>query len=590
MRMEKELLFCGSNRKETLKKLIGIYDDIAIEADGIKRAVIPNEPMRRVVLIHAERGLGKTRLAMELYKHLSSTVDVNDYWPSNYEQYSERVAVMPRAESCSYKTIPPYLWWGVQVADNPNPGNTIFSSLDDLFPHLVSMRMAHRDVEGNLDIIKELADTAIELGLGVAEDQFGLSAIKRIGEAVSSIGKIVSKKRSESGSALEEGNERAKSVNDEVLSDLDRLLNPRSKYFAHRPAVILVDDAQYADKDPALAAFLEQLISKSAQNNWPILIVLTHWSRQLNETENGQGEIIPPSLVSQVLDHARHSEDHDLGKFAQQRGGSLSKNNYIEFDLSNAVDDLTPAILDLFPNIDRMTVAEIVEMTGGNPRKLEQIIETMRDETHWFEGNDFQKNLTNEGKIEVLAISRLPIEKIVYKRLMDTPKEIRGSMGLASTFGTSFIVDLVVKLAKAQVELEARPNLELSENKYKFLKEIVDKSQNDIGRFSEPLFYDAASKYRKNAGADFASWPSDEVLFEALDELLGKLINEPDAFNHLTDDDLAHSFSVTAERMIEMEDTRAGLALARLVSVENKRGNPEGAYAAANQFIEGFKP
>ena len=45
-----------------------------------------------------------------------------------------------------------------------------------------------------------------------------------------------------------------------------------------------------------------------------------------------------------------------------------------------------------------------------------------------------------------------------------------------------------------------------------------------------------------------------------------------------------------AERMISMEETWEGLAFARLVSIENTRGNYEGAYDAANRFIEGFGP
>ncbi|MDQ0314947.1 hypothetical protein [Amorphus orientalis] len=42
--------------------------------------------------------------------------------------------------------------------------------------------------------------------------------------------------------------------------------------------------------------------------------------------------------------------------------------------------------------------------------------------------------------------------------------------------------------------------------------------------------------------------------------------------------------------MIALDDSRAGPALARLVSIENARGNYEGAYDAANRFIEGFRP
>ncbi len=74
----------------------------------------------------------------------------------------------------------------------------------------------------------------------------------------------------------------------------------------------------------------------------------------------------------------------------------------------------------------------------------------------------------------------------------------------------------------------------------------------------------------------------------ALDELLAELVVAPEQFDSLCADDLAEALSLAGMRMREVGVPEAGLALARLVAIENGRGNPEGGYAAALRFIDGF--
>lgn len=82
----------------------------------------------------------------------------------------------------------------------------------------------------------------------------------------------MAKKKSNSNALFSDG------VVDGVMSDLSTVFSPRSRLFARVPLVVLIDDAQFADRDPATAAFVERLIVQSAQERWPLLLVKARFS------------------------------------------------------------------------------------------------------------------------------------------------------------------------------------------------------------------------------------------------------------------------------------------------------------------------
>lgn len=365
------------------------------------------------------------------------------------------------------------------------------------------------------------------------------------------------------------------------MDDLSNLFAPSSAQFAGIPLVMLIDDAQFADRDPALATFVEKLIARSAVEKWPLLLMITHWSRQLNEWRDMNDAEHPRSRIAQVLNSAQ--------------GVSLATQNYTEIDLGEPVDDLAPALVGQFPGINLETINLIVNKSGGNPRKLEQIAARMHAYPVWFEKNDIEKNdkaleLTDEGREAVFALSDLPIDDLVLERLGDTAPAVRRSLLLASVMGSRFIVDLVDRMAEARFQNGARDDLEEGERKYRFVRDVVDRSRNDIASFSERLFSDAAKAYRERglARQELEGWPDETDLYAALDSLLADMVDDPYCFDGLSDDDRAHALSVSADRMQLNGSAKAGLALAQLVRIENRRGNPEGAYDAAQQFIAGF--
>ena len=152
------------------------------------------------------------------------------------------------------------------------------------------------------------------------------------------------------------------------------------------------------------------------------------------------------------------------------------------------------------------------------------------------------------------------------------------------------MIDLVDRLGQARFASNEREHLESAEEQYRFLRDVMDTSRNDVATFTERLFYDAANEYRESGLINQAvvDWPADQELYSALDDLLEQVVREPESFESLNSDDLAECLSLAGTRMANDGSEFAGLAFARLARVEGQRGNLEGAYAAARKFVEGF--
>lgn len=96
-----------------------------------------DNPEPQVVLLTGERGVGKTRLAMEFYRWLSEQADAkgpNGYWPDASEFFENELAVNPPRHLCKFENDIPYLWWGLRVERDG------FARHDDyLAPHMARL-------------------------------------------------------------------------------------------------------------------------------------------------------------------------------------------------------------------------------------------------------------------------------------------------------------------------------------------------------------------------------------------------------------------------------------------------------------------
>lgn len=587
--MSRELLFSGQNRKEDVRRLKRLYDEVAAFAEIGGDVVRRSDTSMRVALIEAERGLGKTRLAMELYRHLTLTSDAGHYWPDTSGRDGEAAAVMPQADAFDYSRPLPFLWWGLPVSQGASVGSTLLRSLPDLLPHLVSARIAARRRASGRALLTEAADLAAEFGIPVLEtalDIVGIGIFKRLAETAFKVGNILKQHSKGEPDAVANATEKLDTLTEAALSDLSLLFSPQSRIFAGVPLVVFIDDAQFADDDRGIAELLERLIERARSEHWPLLLIITHWSRQMNEWRGKDGTLNRPSEVARLLSRLfQVSEDDDA-----ETTEFLNPEVLHHFDLSEPVENLSDAVRDRFGGLSDADITAIVEKSGGNPRKLEQISARMLRKPRWFEGNDVDAALTKEGREAVMALADLPIEEVVLERFRDTPPEVRRSVVLASLFGNRFVCELVDQFAIEQFAEPARDALETGERAYRFLHSVIDRSRDDIGVFNEKLFLDAAIEYRESgiARQELQHWPDENDLFTRLDWLLEQIVCNPQIRKGLGWHDQAEALSLAAKRMRNAGEPTAGMALALLVAAEFHRGNREGAFDAALSFQNGF--
>src|SRR5258708_27969493 len=192
------------------------------------------DPCPQVVVIKAERGLGKTRLALEFYKWLRESEDgwlTKSYWPDAVEIADRNLDVNPDPERCKVFEVPiPYLWWGLRAADigaeNGVPGEAIGTYDRFLAPHLASLLLKTEMTNNAWSLAKAMASVGIDLGAGAVHKDTVLS----IGKGIFRIAEILL--GSVDQRALNEAMEHSRSRAESILADLRREFKPGTLTYA----------------------------------------------------------------------------------------------------------------------------------------------------------------------------------------------------------------------------------------------------------------------------------------------------------------------------------------------------------------------
>ena len=126
----------------------------------------------RVVVLLAEPGLGKTRLAQELYARLVAREQggAPGYWPPTLGEDGDNLRVNPPLEACDQGAPLPFLWWGLRLTDPGGRNQVVSGALPGhvdgyLVPHLEpfhrEQRRRQRLVKAAvLEVFSFSADTA----------------------------------------------------------------------------------------------------------------------------------------------------------------------------------------------------------------------------------------------------------------------------------------------------------------------------------------------------------------------------------------------------------------------------------------------
>jgi tetratricopeptide (TPR) repeat protein len=514
------LSFCGRiSELETLKARWRLARNI-------------KEPSPQVVVVKAERGLGKTRLALEFYKWLRQNEGgylTKSYWPDAVDIVDRNLDVNPEFRSCKSDVPIPYLWWGLRAADvhaeNGVAADAIATYDRFLAPHLAVLKSGMVHYGG--PVAAAIASVGIDFATSALHIDKGVSVVKSFYRTTEILLGAANKQM------LNEAMDRPFSRSDLVLDDLSRCFNPGTLTWAKVPGVILkvpgvipkvpgvilIDDAQFIHRDPALPSFVERLMHRSIFERWPVLIIVTHWRAQLSPelTESA-------SSFAGILKHARKGLPTDLSPVYCLPGGYLGDDHFTEIDL-RPLPDLSEALREKLPGLIPEQSKKILEVTGGNPRFLEQVILFLLENVGVFDGYLPDQKLTPEGFEKMLsAVRNRRIVDVVLLRLIGAPVEVQEAICLASLQGITFANEFVDQLARDILGRPVRQSLSKGEEPYSMLVGTKTDSGESVGQFAERLFHLVAEQHRQN----LSSLGGEKALQAALEDRVKKVVRESD--------------------------------------------------------------
>jgi len=519
--MVETLKFCGANRLrdlETLKERWKLASDVS-------------NPSPQLVVIKAERGIGKTRLAFEFYKWLSQNAEGASpgYWPDDLTHIDDMTEVNPDPASCDFRTEIPFFWWGIRPVERDMNlqarGDAVATADQFVAPHLAALSVRSAIAQG----AKDFATACLKVGITLTPyeliNQFATAGMALLDTAGAIFGATnISSQKEAMGQPVS----RALSI----IEKLEAAFSPKKMTYARTPGVILIDDAQFAHTDAALPNFLETLLHRAVTQNWPVMIIVTHWRAQfspdLTPTEQ--------SFVG-ILNHARNARKGMHGPAASLPGGFLRDDHYLEIDIEK-VDDLSEALQARLPGLTPDQVKGLLEKTDGNPRYLEQLIKYAENKRSLFEAKKTENPLTDAGLGKLLDAARSTrIFDIVKLRLLDAPQEVQEAVCLASLQGMRFTSELVDALATASLGSARKDYIEIAENPYSFVARSRRSLDDAIGQFVEGIFFQVADDLR----SDLESFPDDDEL---------KLSFRQAILNMLADDNFEASTSLESKLLI----------------------------------------
>lgn len=454
------------------------------ELDALRRAYARLEGAEsapQLVVLLGESGLGKTRLVQQFYNWLSQHRDgagEAGYWPDVLSPSDAYRDINPSAP-CNGAVAPPFLWLGL-------PCNDRIEGLDGyaarLAPHLEPLIRARTRRDWAVGVAKGGGKLAIDMvpvvgplltsAWGYAKDArkafdawFGKRA--RVSSADSfavAQARVQQEAEARLIASFADFLDEADGVLDAArVRELDR----KAAGLKRIPAVLVVDDAQWAARSPAILSFVRALLDKAAERRWPLMVIATHWQAEWNA-----------ALKSDAPSFARIASG-----WATARDPAWTP-LLVKPQTAGVYDRI---VAEALPGLTADQRALVLERAGGNPRLLEEIILHARINERWFEGRSAANALTPEGA-EALSKARLDLHDLVARRLAAAAPEVRKAIGLSALQGMEFLAAITAAVAEELGTGAAANALEAGEDPHALIYRLED----GVFAFAQNVYRDVA--------------------------------------------------------------------------------------------------
>ncbi len=441
-------------------------------------------PQLAVVL--APPGMGKTRLVQEFYHYVSQMHDGagdSGYWPDRLGRERDRFALSCQAGECNPSNAMTMLWWAIKCVDN---GHNSAASSDLLLaykqflqPHLEVRRTDEQLALLRKEQLKEGAKGLGEFGIAGAEKAAELIPVigpfiglaKAIGTTIVDKSLRVRKLEVERNRLEAERQDLAgkaasiqEDLEEQLMGALGNFAKPRSGDIPACPMIIVIDDAQFADQDPALQSFLRRFIDTAWAESWPVLIVMTHWTYEWN----------------------LHADD--IGRFSGLIQASTAR-GLMEASIIplGKLEELRAVLQAAFPGLPDDQSAAILKKAGGNARYLDRLIQLLLTSPALFVAREAKGALHADALDEILS-EGFDLHGVTRRLFDAAPEEARRAAALASVQGERFLQALVEEVATALNLPQISDGLTYCASPLAVLGETA----NGIGEFSQGIFLEVA--------------------------------------------------------------------------------------------------
>ncbi len=440
-----------------------------------------NEP--QLVTFLAESGVGKTRLVQQFYTWLSNQEDRAGYWPDTLESLESSLAVNPNFTEKENTVDIPWLWWGLRASDpagrnqQNSIGSALYEGLPKLAPHVEPIILRRCKKEINKGVVKSMLSTVANIAsLGIFNAVFEVQGLVELYKEEQS--RQNREKLSVSGLVKEKEGDSSQLVFDYIKTILDKSDNDALTI----PVVIVLDDAQWTD--PNTLGFVERLWKMAKNEEWPLLVIATHWLREWNDYSS-DNEVVKSS-----------QEPHNLVELIH-RNPKLFK-GWEPHELRPVESDgLRPVLVQAFPQLTDGQLHAILERVGGNPQFLEDIILWMKNDTRkFFVDFDSSQPLTEKGEKLVLSVGKGAKAHLalIRNRFEFLDQELRELLALSSYQGVSFIKPLIIEVMK---ETHSRSDNDWlgSLNEAVYPCAVIDELSNVTNEFRQRNIYEVAKEH-----------------------------------------------------------------------------------------------
>ena len=406
-----------------------------------------------VVLAHT--GVGKTRLAQELYRWLSTHPrwDATNFWPDDLGLDQQSLKVNPELPP-ELDAQPAFVWWGVRATSTIDRNASEVACIVEHCSRLRHLRKLLDPLLGAGELGRAALDVVSDLAIPVP----GLKTFFGLAQSVHD--RLHQRKL---GSAETEGREQ-RDLADELLEHLQVIMKAR-----RLPTVLLLDDMQWIDAESL--DFVRRLWERSCQQRWPLLIVATHWESAWR--------------------HSLRLPEKERSAFFARFSGSEGVESIV-------LSESPPTALagwarEALPGLPPRQVDLLVEKAGRNFLQMVQNVAALRTKsaTH-FEGGTLTGSLNARGERYVGSFETDPGRR-AHQMFEELEQSVQVVLGWASTYGLRFLGEVVVELAERSGQLQGASG-------YRALEDAIDphallaQTTEHLSEFRQGVFHSEARR------------------------------------------------------------------------------------------------